>query len=51
MNWSDSTTISANIAFGVAAALLVVGGLLTVALLGAVVIASVDRRPNREDTP
>ena len=32
-----------------AAALLVVGGLLTVALLGAVVIASVDRRPNKED--
>jgi len=32
-----------------AAALLVVGALLTVALLGAIVIAATDRRPNKED--
>ncbi len=34
-----------------AASLLVVGALLTVALLGAVVIASQDRRPDKEDGP
>src|SRR5687767_6071480 len=34
-----------------AAALLVVGVILTVALLGAVVIASSDRAPTKEDTP
>jgi NADH:ubiquinone oxidoreductase subunit 6 (subunit J) len=34
-----------------AAALLIVGVLLTVALLGAIVIASADRKDNSEDTP
>lgn len=34
-----------------AAALLIVGALLTVALLGAVVIAATDRRPDKEDAP
>lgn len=34
-----------------AAALLIVGALLTVSLLGAVVIAATDRRRNKEDAP